>query len=62
VSAKSLNADPVAFWLKLVKRYSKLQLSHTTDKLVAMAGIAKLFYHSDIGEYLGGLWRVNLEL
>jgi hypothetical protein len=41
VNAKSLNVDPVAFWLKLVKRYPKLQLSHTSDKLVAMAETAQ---------------------
>jgi hypothetical protein len=49
-------------WPILVRRYSNAKLTNLTDKLVAIAGIAKAVRHEDAGEYIAGMWRRNLEL
>ncbi|KAL2694758.1 hypothetical protein Neosp_001345 [[Neocosmospora] mangrovei] len=44
-------------WRVLVEEYSKRSLTKPTDKLVAFAGIAKLFQENTGDEYCAGLWR-----
>ena len=52
--------DIFDFWNNLVKAYSRTNLSHASDKLVAIAGLASRFIKA-IGclerDYLAGLWR-----
>ncbi|KAM5350818.1 hypothetical protein ACJ41O_007323 [Fusarium nematophilum] len=50
-------------WDQIVKEYSKRDLTFDTDKLPALAGIAKAFSESrhDLGRYLCGLWENQLE-
>ena len=53
-------------WKNVVETYSRLQLTKFTDKLVALAGVAKLFqeslFRSDPGRtYVAGLWSTHLE-
>lgn len=45
-----------AMWLALVERYSALSLSHDSDRLSALAGIARSMSGSGFGQYLAGLW------
>ena len=48
-------------WDNLTKRYSRLVLSHESDKLVALSGIAsRLGVSCQLGEYLAGIWRSSL--
>jgi len=50
-------------WWTHMKRYTSLNLTQTSDKLIALAGIAKKFaqHHGLQGtDYLAGLWRQNL--
>ncbi|KAI8720165.1 HET domain-containing protein [Fusarium sp. LHS14.1] len=44
-------------WTVLVEEYSKRSLTKPTHKLVAFAGIAKLFQENTGDEYVAGLWR-----
>lgn len=47
-------------WKVLVEDYSKRSLTKPTDKLVAFAGIAKLFQEGTGDEYIAGLWKSRL--
>jgi hypothetical protein len=42
-------------WSTLVEQYSHAKLTNLTDKLVAIAGIAKAVRHERAGEYIAGL-------
>ncbi|RDW73542.1 hypothetical protein BP6252_07449 [Coleophoma cylindrospora] len=53
-------ANP-AEWGQMVSIYSRAKLTHPTDKLVAMSGIARKFQDQAPDLYLAGLWRGNLE-
>jgi hypothetical protein len=47
-------------WAQLVEEYSKAQLTYSTDKLVAIAGVASTIQLWTKDEYLAGLWRSSL--
>ena len=47
-------------WENIVEEYSSCGLTFPEDKLVALAGIAKLFLQVTGDRYLGGLWRSQL--
>ncbi|PQE23112.1 heterokaryon incompatibility protein [Rutstroemia sp. NJR-2017a WRK4] len=49
-----------ANWHEIVNLYTKAQLSHASDKLVAISGIARALLDRDTGGYLAGLWRNGL--
>ncbi|CAN9343717.1 unnamed protein product [Alternaria alternata] len=46
-------------WKSVIALYTQLQLSYSTDKLVALGGLAKLFAQSD-NDYLAGIWSRTL--
>ncbi|PQE19416.1 heterokaryon incompatibility protein [Rutstroemia sp. NJR-2017a BBW] len=48
-------------WQELVNIYTKAQLTHASDKLVAISGIARVPQDRDMGGYLAGLWRKGME-
>jgi hypothetical protein len=48
-------------WRHIVFIYSKGLLTHQSDKLVAIAGIAEAIRNKTGDEYLAGLWRKDLE-
>ena len=51
------------YWAIIVSEYSRAKLTYSTDKLVALAGLARaltaVFKHS-LGRYLAGLWETSL--
>lgn len=47
-------------WTSLIKKYSRCELTNPSDKLFAMAGIAKLFQNITRDEYVAGLWKSRL--
>lgn len=47
-------------WWDLVQPYSGKELSHSEDKLAALAGIAKRLAPRDDDVYINGLWRHSL--
>ncbi|KAE8364764.1 heterokaryon incompatibility protein-domain-containing protein [Aspergillus caelatus] len=48
-------------WTEIVAEYSRRELSHTTDKLPALAGIAKTMHSLRANDaYIAGLWRNTL--
>ncbi len=47
-------------WLEVVVRFSSLRLSHETDRLPALSGIASRFCGSKLKIYHAGLWREDL--
>jgi len=49
-------------WHDLVKNYSSRKLTFSTDKLSALAGLAKAFWlkTEERDQYLGGIWRGSL--
>ena len=50
-------------WQKVVKIYTEAQLTHESDKLIAIAGLAKFFqdlWPDPTITYLAGLWSFNL--
>ncbi|CAN9244489.1 unnamed protein product [Alternaria alternata] len=46
-------------WRSIITIYTRLQLSYSTDKLVALGGLAKRFAQSD-DEYVAGIWSKTL--
>lgn len=52
---------PYIFWTHLVETYSKARLSYTSDKLIALSGIAKRFSKKTECDYHAGLWRTSIE-
>ncbi|KAL8782464.1 MAG: hypothetical protein Q9213_005358 [Squamulea squamosa] len=52
---------PYRLWEDLCKMYSELQLTKPTDKLIALAGLAKEFEkHLPNDSYVVGMWRSTL--
>lgn len=49
---------PVAEWFLIVKNYTARKLRRQSDKLVALAGIARQLRKPDLGRYLAGIWEV----
>lgn len=50
-------------WLDIVTRYSATDLTHHTDKLIALSGVAKWYqeHHKlEREEYLAGIWKGQL--
>lgn len=48
-------------WMRISQRYSRLQLTYDTDRVIALAGIADHALKSGYGgRYLAGLWEHNL--
>ncbi|KAK4466898.1 HET-domain-containing protein, partial [Cladorrhinum samala] len=49
-------------WMKMIVRYSALQLTYESDRLPALSGLAKQFAESLHGKvrYLAGLWENDL--
>jgi len=48
-------------WSLAVQYYSRLSLTYSRDKLVALSGIARWFQNVSGDEYVAGLWRHDLE-
>lgn len=48
------------FWLSIVNDYCKLNLTHESDRLPALAGLASRFAHQTTGKYFAGLWQKDL--
>jgi hypothetical protein len=49
-------------WPHIVNYYSQRKLTRSSDKLVAIGGLARLIHETSKDEYLGGMWRNNLEM
>jgi len=47
-------------WYDAVQEYTRRDLSYPSDKLPAMAGMAKAFHSLTGAAYLAGLWKSNL--
>lgn len=48
-------------WVKILHLYSRSQLTYKSDKLVALAGIARKAQLDSGDEYFAGLWRTGME-
>ncbi|KAF8849325.1 HET-domain-containing protein, partial [Acephala macrosclerotiorum] len=48
-------------WVTILHLYSKSQLTYKSDKLVALAGIARKAQMDSGDEYIAGLWRTGME-
>lgn len=53
-------AARMAQWYNLVEEYSLRQLSFDSDKLAAIAGIAKEYARLTASSYVAGLWREDI--
>ena len=47
-------------WLHLISRYKGLVLTHDSDRLPALSGLARLWQSRGAGEYLAGIWRDHM--
>ena len=52
--------DTFSLWNDLVQKYSRCDLTYPSDKLLAMAGVAKLFQGAINEKYLAGLWSSHV--
>ena len=59
--SKGISLDRIETWHQCVGMYSSRFLSVPTDKLHAIAGVARMLNHSgQLGEYLAGIWSTHL--
>lgn len=49
-------------WSTITQEYSRRGLSHLSDKLPALSGLASLIHSKTGAKYLGGLWKNDLPL
>lgn len=54
------DADPYQRWLNLVGKFSRRVLTYETDKLPAVAGLARTMQLQTNDEYFAGLWKRDL--
>ncbi|KAJ8489004.1 hypothetical protein ONZ51_g3227 [Trametes cubensis] len=47
-------------WYDIVGNYSCRSLSNSSDKLIALSGLAELFARALGSDYIAGLWRITL--
>ncbi|RFN54467.1 het domain-containing protein [Fusarium flagelliforme] len=47
-------------WLHLISRYKGLVLTHDSDRLPALSGLARLWQSRGAGQYLAGIWRDHI--
>ncbi|KAH8769399.1 heterokaryon incompatibility protein-domain-containing protein [Hyaloscypha sp. PMI_1271] len=63
-SGRALPKDPTPLrfetWHKIVENYSRRKLTVPSDKILAIAGVAKALQSHIGSDYLAGLWRANL--
>jgi hypothetical protein len=59
-----LEKQPVepSMWDWIIEQYSKCALSVSTDKLVALSGIARAIYDRTGDQYAAGMWKKSLEV
>jgi len=61
VSSSSSSLEFSRRWIALVNKYSIRELTYSSDKLVALAGLASRTAASSGWDYLAGHWRQDLE-
>lgn len=49
-------------WTDTVERYSSMALTESSDRLVAIGGLAKVIQGQTGDEYIAGVWRQDLDL
>jgi hypothetical protein len=59
-SERSSKDDLWNLWTGIVKTYTACKLTYTSDKLVALSGVAKLMEQALDDQYCAGMWRKNL--
>ncbi|KAF2719884.1 HET-domain-containing protein [Polychaeton citri CBS 116435] len=61
-SSDSPNASPLSepVWYRMLSDYTSRQLSRSTDKLPAIAGLARIFQSYTQADYVAGLWSDDL--
>jgi hypothetical protein len=60
-SFESISLDRIETWHQCVGMYSSRSLTVPTDKLHAIAGVARMLNHSgQLGGYLAGIWSMRL--
>lgn len=47
-------------WMEFIERYSSCRLTHKSDKLVAISGIAQAVHAFKADDYLAGIWKRSL--
>jgi len=47
-------------WLDIVSEFSALLLTHESDRLPALSGLADYFSNGNLGAYLAGVWEKDL--
>lgn len=57
---KQLRPTSPDLWTRIVSTYSRASLSHSSDKLVAISGIARNLQEQTGDDYLAGLWRKDI--
>lgn len=55
--AEGMTLGTFNLWNDLIKQYSRCDLTEPSDKLHAVAGIAKLFEEVTGDEYIAGIWK-----
>lgn len=61
-SSDRITAEVRRYWNQITEEYSGYSISSTSDKLPALAGIARQFgtAHPELGRYVAGMWEHTL--
>jgi hypothetical protein len=49
-------------WVQTVQDYTRMHLTYRTDRLPALAGLAKIYAQASNDRYIAGCWQKNLHL
>ncbi|TVY92561.1 hypothetical protein LAWI1_G003585 [Lachnellula willkommii] len=61
VDLRSLDKSEVLdYWFEVVREYSFLRLTHDSDRLIALVGVATVFQERLESGYLAGLWEEDI--
>lgn len=65
---KDIYSDPTSdplrelqrLWGGILERYTRCNLTYTTDRLAALAGLAKVMQHAFNDQYCAGMWKSHI--
>lgn len=61
IERKRENTSLASTWDRIVEQYTRASLTNTSDKLIAIGGIARAAQLESGGRYLAGLWEKDIE-
>lgn len=65
VLSRAIDITSLSFlwkWVRLIEEHSRTRLTYCSDRLVTIAGLARMVYDQMKGDYVASMWRKRLIL